>query len=69
MSYGEYLHQLEEAKKYDHRILGLKQELVSLHEWSPGSWFFLPHGALIYNKLMDFIRNQYRHRGYQEVKF
>jgi hypothetical protein len=34
---------------------------------SPGSWFFLPHGARIYNKLMDFIRSQYRERGYQEV--
>ncbi|KAL2349384.1 hypothetical protein Fmac_003384 [Flemingia macrophylla] len=75
-SLKEYLHRLEEAKKYDHRILGVKQELILHHEWrqfgkrsplSPGSWFFLPHGARIYNKLMDFIRNQYRDRGYQEV--
>nr|XP_012574052.1 threonine--tRNA ligase, mitochondrial 1-like isoform X3 [Cicer arietinum] len=63
----EHLHQHEEASKYDHRILGVKQELIIHHEWSPGSWFFLPHGARIYNKLMDFIRNQYRDRGYQEV--
>ncbi|KAE9613400.1 putative threonine--tRNA ligase [Lupinus albus] len=62
----EYLLQLEEAKKYDHRILGVKQELIYHHEWS---WFFLTHGARIYNKLMDFIRNQYRDRGYQEVNF
>jgi len=34
---------------------------------SPGSCFFLPHGARIYNKLMDFMRQQYRDRGYQEV--
>ncbi|XP_004489863.1 threonine--tRNA ligase, mitochondrial 1 [Cicer arietinum] len=66
-SLKEYLHRLEEAKKYDHRILGVKQELILHHEWSPGSWFFLPHGARIYNTLMNFIRNQYRHRGYQEV--
>ncbi|KAK7307206.1 hypothetical protein VNO77_40063 [Canavalia gladiata] len=63
----EYLLRLEEAKKYDHRILGVKQELILHHEWSPGSWFFLPHGARIYNKLTEFIRNQYRDRGYQEV--
>ncbi|OIV94523.1 hypothetical protein TanjilG_25585 [Lupinus angustifolius] len=63
----EYLVRLEEAKKYDHRILGVKQELIYHHEWSPGSWFFLPHGARIYNKLTEFIRNQYRDRGYQEV--
>ncbi|KAL2662228.1 hypothetical protein GLYMA_02G032800v4 [Glycine max] len=66
-SLKEYLHRLEEAKKYDHRILGVKQELILHHEWSPGSWFFLPQGTRIYNKLMDFIRNQYRDRGYQEV--
>ncbi|KAI4314297.1 hypothetical protein L6164_027220 [Bauhinia variegata] len=63
----EYIQFLEEAKKYDHRVLGVKQELIYHHEWSPGSWFFLPHGARIYNKLMEFIRNQYRDRGYQEV--
>ncbi|KAE9597040.1 putative threonine--tRNA ligase [Lupinus albus] len=66
-SLKEYLVRLEEAKKYDHRIVGVKQELIYHHEWSPGSWFFLPHGARIYNKLMEFIRNQYRDRGYQEV--
>ncbi|CAI8587621.1 unnamed protein product [Vicia faba] len=66
-SLKEYLHRLEEAKKYDHRILGVKQELILHHEWSPGSWFFLPHGTRVYNKLMNFIRNQYRDRGYQEV--
>ncbi|KAE9607096.1 putative threonine--tRNA ligase [Lupinus albus] len=66
-SLKQYLVRLEEAKKYDHRILGVKQELIYHHEWSPGSWFFLPHGARIYNKLTEFIRNQYRDRGYQEV--
>ncbi|GLT50300.1 hypothetical protein SLA2020_237930 [Shorea laevis] len=64
----EYLKQLEEAKKYDHRLLGTKQELFFCHPLSPGSWFFLPHGTRIYNKLMEFIRNQYWERGYQEVK-
>uniref|UniRef100_A0A2P2LKS4 threonine--tRNA ligase n=1 Tax=Rhizophora mucronata TaxID=61149 RepID=A0A2P2LKS4_RHIMU len=64
----EYITQLEEAKKYDHRLLGVKQELFFCHELSPGSWFFLPHGTRIYNKLMEFIRTQYRERGYEEVK-
>ncbi|XP_066371883.1 threonine--tRNA ligase, mitochondrial 1-like [Miscanthus floridulus] len=63
----EYKHFLEEAKKRDHRILGKAQELFFFHELSPGSCFFLPHGARIYNKLMDFMRQQYRIRGYQEV--
>ncbi|KAA8529546.1 hypothetical protein F0562_033655 [Nyssa sinensis] len=63
----EYLAWLEEVKKYDHRELGKQQELFFCHPLSPGSWFFLPHGARIYNKLMEFIRTQYRERGYQEV--
>nr|POE70564.1 threonine--trna ligase, mitochondrial 1 [Quercus suber] len=63
----EYLHNLEEAKKYDHRLLGTKQDLFFCHPLSPGSWFFLPLGTRIYNKLVDFIKTQYRERGYQEV--
>ncbi|KAJ4976610.1 hypothetical protein NE237_001716 [Protea cynaroides] len=63
----EYLTQLEEAKKYDHRLLGAKQELFFCHPLSPGSWFFLPYGTRVYNKLMEFIRTQYRERGYTEV--
>ncbi|XP_020082671.1 threonine--tRNA ligase, mitochondrial 1-like isoform X2 [Ananas comosus] len=63
----EYKRMLEEAKKYDHRILGQAQELFFFHPLSPGSCFFLPYGARIYNKLIDFLRAQYRDRGYQEV--
>ncbi|KAI3927631.1 hypothetical protein MKX01_026564 [Papaver californicum] len=62
----EYLTKLE-AKKYDHRLLGAKQELFFCHPLSPGSWFFLPYGTRIYNKLVDFIKVQYRERGYEEV--
>lgn len=42
---------VEEAKKRDHRVLGAKQELFFFHELSPGSAFFLPHGARVYNRL------------------
>ncbi|CAN6477600.1 unnamed protein product [Victoria cruziana] len=63
----EYLTKLEEAKKYDHRIVGLNQELFFFHPLSPGSCFFLPNGTRIYNKLMEFVRAEYRERGYEEV--
>lgn len=66
-SLKEYLTRIEEAKKYDHRILGQTQELFFFHPLSPGSCFFLPYGTRIYNKLLDFLRVQYRERGYQEV--
>ncbi|KAG0232594.1 threonyl-tRNA synthetase [Actinomortierella wolfii] len=58
---------LEEAAKRDHRKIGREQELFFFHELSPGSAFFLPHGTRIYNTLMDFIKSEYRKRGYQEV--
>ncbi|KAK9050952.1 hypothetical protein SSX86_027577 [Deinandra increscens subsp. villosa] len=63
----EYIALLEEAKKYDHRELGKKQELFFFHPLSPGSCFILPHGTRITEKLMTFIRKEYRRRGYLEV--
>ncbi|NXV44247.1 SYTC protein, partial [Uria aalge] len=46
----------EEAKSRDHRKIGRDQELFFFHELSPGSCFFLPKGAYIYNTLIEFIR-------------
>ncbi|XP_039278005.1 threonine--tRNA ligase 1, cytoplasmic isoform X2 [Nilaparvata lugens] len=57
----------EEAARRDHRKLGREQELFFFHELSPGSCFFHPRGAHIYNKLIEFIRSEYRKRGFQEV--
>lgn len=57
----------EEAAKRDHRKLGREQELFFFHELSPGSCFFLPKGAHIYNSLMTLIREEYRKRGFSEV--
>ncbi|CAE6372385.1 unnamed protein product [Rhizoctonia solani] len=63
----EYKAFLAEAAKRDHRKIGKDQELFFFHELSPGSCFFLPHGTRIYNTLIEFIREEYRKRGYQEV--
>lgn len=57
----------EEAKNRDHRKIGREQELFFFHELSPGSCFFLPKGAFIYNTLIDFIREEYHKRGFTEV--
>lgn len=57
----------EEAAKRDHRKLGREQELFFFHELSPGSCFFQPRGAHIYNTLINFLRDQYRKRGFEEV--
>ncbi|XP_051725406.1 threonine--tRNA ligase 1, cytoplasmic isoform X2 [Ctenopharyngodon idella] len=57
----------EEAKNRDHRKIGKDQELFFFHDLSPGSCFFLPRGAFIYNTLTEFIREEYCRRGFQEV--
>lgn len=57
----------EDNEKRNHRIIGPRQGIFEFHPLSPGAPFFLPHGALIYNKLISFIRKQYAIRGYSEV--
>jgi len=57
----------EEAAKRDHRKIGREQELFFFHELSPGSCFFQPKGAHIYNTLIEFIKHEYRNRGFSEV--
>lgn len=57
----------EDAMKRDHRLIGKQQKLFMFHDYSPGSCFFLPHGTIIYNNLVDFIKKQYRERGFSEV--
>lgn len=63
----EYLKRLEEAKARDHRKLGKELNLFSFHPEAPASPFFHPKGALVYNLLVDFMREHYDREGYQEV--
>ncbi|CCI40847.1 unnamed protein product [Albugo candida] len=56
-----------EAAKRDHRIIGKQQQLFFFHPYSPGSAFFLPHGARIFNKLSTLVREEYKLCGYEEV--
>lgn len=62
-----YLHQLEEAKKRDHRKLGKELGLFMFHAMAPGSPFFTGKGASIYNGLQKYLRELYMKYGYQEV--
>ncbi|KAK3320065.1 hypothetical protein B0T19DRAFT_433757 [Cercophora scortea] len=58
---------LEEAAKRDHRVIGKQQELFYFEECSPGSAMWLPHGMRINNAIMDYIKEEYWKRGYDEV--
>lgn len=50
-----------------HQELGQQLKLFFFDEKSPGSAFFLPHGTILYNKLLNYMRDDYNRRGYKEV--
>jgi threonyl-tRNA synthetase len=62
-----HLHNLEEAKKRDHRKLGKELGLFYFNQLAPGSPFFAPKGAVVYNELLNLMRDKYKKFGYQEV--
>jgi threonyl-tRNA synthetase len=64
----EYLHRVEEAKKRDHKILGPRLDLFSLHEEAPGIPFFHPKGMIIWNRIIEYWRQAHRKAGYVEIK-
>jgi threonyl-tRNA synthetase len=57
----------EQREPPDHRRLGTQQELFINSTYSPGSPIFLPHGARIFTRLVDFLRKQYVRYGFEEV--
>jgi threonyl-tRNA synthetase len=63
----KHLNFLVEAKKRDHRKLGKELELFIFDPVAPGSPFFMPKGALIYNQLIEFMRRIYVKFDYKEV--
>lgn len=63
-----YLTLLEEAKKRDHRKLGVQLDLFSFHDEAPGMPFFHAKGMAIWNALLDYWREAHRDAGYVETK-
>ena len=51
----------------NHRTIGNDLKLFFFDDMSPGSCFFLPHGTIIYKKLMELLRFYYKKAGYKEV--
>jgi threonyl-tRNA synthetase len=62
-----YLERREEARKRDHRKLGVQLDLFSFHDVSPGSAFWHPKGQRIWRTLEGAMRDLQERRGYQEV--
>jgi len=64
----EYLHLLEEAKKRDHRRLGKELELFTFSEKvGAGLPLWLPKGALLRERLENFMRRAQVKAGYMPV--
>ncbi|HZT16443.1 MAG TPA: threonine--tRNA ligase [Gaiellaceae bacterium] len=63
-----YLERLEEARRRDHRRLGVQLDLFHFDEVSPGSPFWHPKGMVVWNVLEDLRRRENARRGYDEVK-
>jgi threonyl-tRNA synthetase len=62
-----YLERRAEAKKRDHRRLGVALDLFSFHDVSPGSAFWHPKGQRIWRTLETAMRELQERRGYQEI--
>lgn len=64
----DYLQQLEEAKKRDHKLIGPKLDLFSLKEEAPGMPFIHPKGLIVWNALVDYLRACLTKHNYVEIK-
>ena len=64
---ANYLNQIEEAEKRDHRKLGKELGLFHFQEQAAGSVFWHPKGWTIYQNIMIYIRKKLEKAGYKEV--
>lgn len=63
-----YLHQLEESKARDHRVIGKQLRLFHIDEdVGQGLILWTPKGAIIRKELQTFIAAELRKQGYAEV--
>jgi threonyl-tRNA synthetase len=64
----EYLVLLEEAKKRDHRKIGKELELFTFSQRvGPGLPLWLPKGAMLRERLENFLKKIQKRYGYQQV--
>jgi threonyl-tRNA synthetase len=64
----EYLLQVEEAKKRDHRKIGKEMDLFSFHDEAPGLPFWHPKGWILYDGVETYLKKKLDAAGYVQVK-
>jgi threonyl-tRNA synthetase len=62
----KHLHQMEEAKKRDHRVVGKHLDLFMIHHFAPGAVFWTERGAQMVRSLLEFLRELQRD-DYKEI--
>lgn len=62
-----YEWQRAEAEKRDHRRLGKQLGLFHFDQTAPGMPYWLPHGLVVLNEMIDFWRKEHKKRGYHEI--
>ena len=63
-----HLHNLAEAEKRDHRRIGKQLDLFHLQDEAPGMVFWHPRGWAIYREVENYMREQQRLHGYDEIR-
>jgi threonyl-tRNA synthetase len=63
----QYLHQLEEAEKRDHRRLGREMDFYHFQEDAPGAVFWHAKGWTLFEALIAYMRRRQQEAGYLEV--
>jgi len=64
----DYLKMMEEAEKRDHRKLGKTLDLFHIEDIAPGMAFWHPKGTMLYRVVEDYMRQQIRSNGYEEIR-
>ena len=63
----QYLLQIEEAEKRDHRKLGKEMDLFHFQEEAPGAVFWHPKGWSLFQSLINYMRSRQDKAGYVET--
>ena len=64
---SQYLKQLEEAEKRDHRKLGKEMDLFHFQEEAPGAVFWHAKGWKLFQSLINYMRKRQDQSGYVET--
>lgn len=64
----DYIHQMEEALKRDHRKLGKELQLFFISDYSKGMPTYMPKGLTLKNELIAYWREIHRKAGYVEIE-